>query len=1147
MRNVLYFMGFVLVWTSSLGQSTQVTPTTTQNYIHKITYKKGYQESALGSVPGNDKIETISYFDGLGRPVQSIAVRQGGKDAFYMDTDLITPVVYDAYGRQVKEYLPFAASTNTGRYDGNAVVNTHNYYLNNYGSELDAIGSNPYSEKELESSPLNRILKQAAPGKSWKLGSNNEVKFDYQTNITNEVRLFTVTLTYANKTYTPILGVSTLNNGYYVAGELYKNITKDENWKTIDGVNKTTEEFKDKQGRVVLKRTYNATQKHDTYYVYDDFGNLTYVLPPLMEASTAIITTINSQLSELGYQYRYDHRNRLVEKKIPGKDWEYIVYDKLDRPVLTQDGNLKLQNNWLFTKYDVFGRVAYTGLMTLAISRTTLQDEVNVTSSQWVTKTSATTIAGTTVYYSNSAYPVNNISELYTINYYDDYGFDNDGLTVPGTTAYGTTTAAVKGLPTGSKVRVLGTSNWITSVTGYDQHKQAIWSASKNNYLGTTDIIESELQTMTAWLTKSKTTHKKTGKTDIVTIDTFTYDHSGKLLTHNQKINTHLDQTIAVNEYDALGQLVRKKVGGVTGGTTLQVVDYTYNIRGWLKGINDVNNLGSTDLFGFKLNYNTVNYGATPLYNGNIAETAWRTANTDKSLKWYKYGYDNLNRITSGIDNTADTRYSLSSVVYDKNGNITNLSRRGHTNTGATTFGVMDNLSYTYQLNSNKLTIVSDAGNDTFGFKDDHIGTGADTTIDYTYDVNGNMKTDTNKGITNITYNHLNLPTLVTMTGGTISYIYDATGVKQRKIVSTGATTDYAGNYVYENNTLQFFNQPEGYVEPNGSGWKYVYQYKDHLGNIRLSYKDISTTSTPSLQLVEENNYYPLGLTHKGYNTAINGTHHKYMFGGKEFDESFQTLNTYDFGARNYDPALGRWMNVDPLAEKYPSISPYAYVANNPIMFIDPDGREIVIPKSLKGSERRQIMRNLGKLTNDKLGYNKSTGQVTVGKQRIGNKTSGTTLVTNLISSSKTTTIVVGAEGSGNSAKADSRTSTGIVDWTNAKNGTGDNATVSFDPTANPDIPTGDPKTGNVSGAKRPNQIGLGHELIHADHINNGDVDFTQTTHTYNDANGTPTTQTVINEELRTVGLQGVKAGDVTENNLRKEQRQTRKKQRGAY
>jgi RHS repeat-associated protein len=143
---------------------------------------------------------------------------------------------------------------------------------------------------------------------------------------------------------------------------------------------------------------------------------------------------------------------------------------------------------------------------------------------------------------------------------------------------------------------------------------------------------------------------------------------------------------------------------------------------------------------------------------------------------------------------------------------------------------------------------------------------------------------------------------------------------------------------------LKFFNHPEGYVDASGSGYEYVYQYKDHLGNVRLSYKDISTTSTPVLEIQKETNYYPFGLSHKGYNTTVNSTNaaEKYLFGGKELqddDVSGNKLDWYDFGARNYDAALGRWMNVDPLADQFPKVTPYNYAFNNPLSFIDMDGR----------------------------------------------------------------------------------------------------------------------------------------------------------------------------------------------------------------
>ncbi|WP_062062973.1 RHS repeat-associated core domain-containing protein [Aquimarina longa] len=207
------------------------------------------------------------------------------------------------------------------------------------------------------------------------------------------------------------------------------------------------------------------------------------------------------------------------------------------------------------------------------------------------------------------------------------------------------------------------------------------------------------------------------------------------------------------------------------------------------------------------------------------------------------------------------------------------------------------------------------------------------------------MTIDRNKGITGITYNHLNLPTTVTINNskhtGTISYIYDATGAKLKKIATEGGSlteTAYAGNFVYKNGTLEFFNHPEGIVEKEADGYKYVYQYKDHLGNIRLSYKDADKDGTiTTSEIVEEKNYYPFGLQHKGYNNTISGRKHNYGFNGKEEQDELG-LEWLDFSARNYDPALGRWMNLDPLAEAMRRHSPYNYAFDNPIYFIDPDG-----------------------------------------------------------------------------------------------------------------------------------------------------------------------------------------------------------------
>ncbi|WP_281234909.1 RHS repeat domain-containing protein [Flavobacterium gelatinilyticum] len=197
------------------------------------------------------------------------------------------------------------------------------------------------------------------------------------------------------------------------------------------------------------------------------------------------------------------------------------------------------------------------------------------------------------------------------------------------------------------------------------------------------------------------------------------------------------------------------------------------------------------------------------------------------------------------------------------------------------------------------------------------------------------MISDANKNITAITYNHLNLPLKITFgTAGNIVYLYNAAGQKVQKTVSetgkTAITTDYLGGYQYENGVLKFFPTAEGYAEPSGSSYRYIYQYKDHLGNIRISYDK-------TLAIKEENNYYPFGLKQEGYNTVKTGVENKYKYNGKERQDELR-LGMYDYGARNYDSALGRWMNVDPLAEVSRRWTPYNYAYNNPVINVDPDG-----------------------------------------------------------------------------------------------------------------------------------------------------------------------------------------------------------------
>ncbi|CAL2093750.1 RHS repeat-associated core domain-containing protein [Tenacibaculum sp. 190524A02b] len=934
-----------------------------ENYVFSRTYQSPLKNT--NDIRSNrDVIEQITYFDGLGRAKQSIGIKQSPNKK-----DIVTHIGYDDLGRQDKEFLPFVGTNSTGAIVKGTSANyveglTQAYYATEYPNDFSTSGQpvNAYSQKLLEDSPLSRVLKQAAPGHDWRLGAGHEIEFDYQTNSDADgVKLFTVTTSESNGVFVPFLEGGTTN---YAAGKLYKTITKDENHDGTASKLHTTEEYKNKEGQVILKRTFASTssateEAHDTYYIYDDFGNLTYVLPPkvVISDNSGVSST---ELSELCYQYKYDYRNRLAEKKIPGKEWEYIVYDKLDRPVLTQDANLRTTKNWLFTKYDELGRVILTGK--------TWDDAPYYDIQSWIASSfprnassrtsNYTTIDSKKIYYNyTQSYPSGTSIELHTVNYYDTYVDLPTGLGASITTYYNqTSTGNTKGLATVNKVRVLGTNDWIHTVTYYDEKARPIYVYSKNDYLQTIDIVESKLDFVGKVL-ETKTTHKKIGKDDIVTLDVFSYDHAGRMTKQTQQINSQATETIVANTYDELGQLKSKEVGGTS--SPLQTVDYSYNVRGWLKNINEDSNANDNDLFNFSLYYNDVTDVNKRLYNGNIAQTSWNSLTVNPSgnpkSTQYSYTYDALNRIIGAIDNTG--RYNLGGfdasgtlttpITYDKNGNILSLLRKGHLTADVSSFGTMDNLTYTYDA-GNKLEKVTDTATSNEGFKD-----GTNTGDDYSYDANGNLIQDLNKKINRIFYNHLNLPTQVYFKDGkrglgSITYTYDATGAKLRKVVSQGrsiTTTDYAGNQIYENNNLQFFNHPEGYITPVNNEFKYVYQYTDHLSNVRLSYIDNNKDGviTPSTEIIEESNYYPFGLKHKGYNNNVsslgNSTAQKFKYNGVEYEESLG-LNLYEMEFRSYDPAIGKFNGIDPVTH-YSQGTSVAF-DNNPVFWADPSGADSI-------------------------------------------------------------------------------------------------------------------------------------------------------------------------------------------------------------
>ena len=642
---------------------------------------------------------------------------------------------------------------------------------------------------------------------------------------------------------------------------------------------KTTDEdlnvsytFTDKMGHVVLSRQMKGSETHDTYYVYDDKSNLCFVLQPMYQSL--------ANLDLYAFQYKYDGRNRCIWKKLPGAGYMEMVYDNADRLVFSQDGNQRAltSGNWTYYKYDGLNRLTEQG-----------------------TCTNKVTTSGTNVLVQH---------------FYDSYafrsqaGFNNSNFPDDAS-------GNGKGALTASVATVLGSSNKIYTAYYYDI-KGRVVKTVQSNPLGGYDVAAT-VYTFTNKPATVTHTHTASGKTTRTEVYTYSYDHADRLLKVEHTLGgTKI--TLADYAYDNLGRLQSKSLHG----SATNKLTYAYNVRGWLTGI-------SGSKFTQNLYYNTGT--GTAKYNGSISSMTWKAGN-ESTIRGYKFTYDGLSRLmnatygeTAGI-NTNTNRFSENVTGYDKNGNIKTLQRYGQT--AASSYGLIDNLTFT--LGGNLLSRVDDAAaasayNGGFEFKD-----GVKQANEYTYDSNGNLTKDLNKGISNISYNCLNLPSAVTFSdGSTIVYTYAADGAKLKtvhKIGGTTTTTDYCGNVIYENGVQKLLLTEEGYVTL--SDGKYHYYLKDHQGNNRVVINQSGTVE-------EANHYYPFGGVF-----ASSGNVQPYKYNGKEYDGK-KGLNWYDYGARHYDAALGRFTTNDRFSEKYHSLSPYQYGANNPVNTIDINGDSLLI------------------------------------------------------------------------------------------------------------------------------------------------------------------------------------------------------------
>lgn len=494
------------------GCTSSKMPVRINRYFENLNWVRKYDlrdstvsESEVRNTHAAKAFKETTYFDGLGRLNQVVAMH-----ASPTGKSIITPIAYDELGREAKNYLPYHDDLNDFhffRIDG--ISKQSLYYQNKFS---DSLG---YFHNEFKNDPLKRISKTASPGAPWKMGSGKEIKFEERPNISTDfVRLFTI-----NSSGLPV------TNSFYAPGELWVKITKDEH-------DRIFQVFTNKQGQLILKKdqgpdfpTYegNANGWLETYYIYDDFGNQRVVIPPqaisILHGKNDFSFSANLQLlNELAYQYKYDKRQRLIEKKLPGKGWEYFIYDLQDRIVGTQDANLRINNEWIYSKYDALGRLIMTGKTVDSRNR----EEITA----GITGTNNSVLGGTSTPSCTGGWPSNegNVLSAY---YYDSYellgGFNYQKPT--GHPDYHEASGNVHGLLTAKKTKNLANNQFFTMLIYYDRQARMIQQIDSHQLNG-------EIKTSTKYNFENQTTESVTEITGNQTTKIkrrYVYNNAGEL------------------------------------------------------------------------------------------------------------------------------------------------------------------------------------------------------------------------------------------------------------------------------------------------------------------------------------------------------------------------------------------------------------------------------------------------------------------------------------------------------------------------------------------------------------------------------------------------------------------------------------------
>lgn len=906
------------------------------------------------SVDGNVRTNTvIQYYDGLGRPNEQIAV-----GAAPYKNDLVSTTTYDGLHRATKQWLPIPMASE-GQFTDIATVQQQ---------AQKVLDNRPFTETLYENSALDRVIGQKRPGESYE---DHPSTSKFEVAAERDIRIYTV------------IEGSLKPRDCYPAYTLFKTTTKDEDGKGSVSV------FTDKLGRKIMEERSGSR----TYFVYDDLGRLCFVLPnlPKNKFTSGEYDKERIPLRQTAYCYDYDARGNMIYKRLPGCEPIYMVYDVMGQLVLKQDGNQRVKNKWLLYSYDELGRSTYTAEITMQTDWRALVDKF---ANEWQVEDKALSVLGID----------KSGLRMLTENYYDNYDYIpsillGEDLRYKNKSDFGEMYDNAKGLLTGTLAYNLSEPGYEATSYYYDAKGRVVQSHSMHHYENKDGIVclNGGIDTYTKY-NFDETVAKQYTYTENAAIGltcelySYTYDHAGRPKEVRYKRDDRDEVLLSAFSYDRMGNLAQNLLHNSS-----DTIRYSYDTRNMLTEAQNRH-------FSEKLYYADIPSGALPnpnvtkCYNGNIS--AMSVGNEDDGFTSFLNTYDEQNRLTASFTH-AGAMGTGEHYSYDDAGNIMSLKRH--------TYGhLYDDLSFYYGNEGNQLLSVTNEGESADMYNIVEFPKSApESDMPMSYDANGNLIRDAYRDISIIKYNILNLPdTIQFKTGHQIVNHYNAFGKKYKTIdyintIQGEASYNDVVHYSLESykglNVAPFdycitdykggvIAKTEKYSDKttcsrtvyNATGFSrgstYYHYIKNHLGSICAVVSDKG-------DVVQSTMYLASGVPAE---ESFGRNVQPFLYNGKEYITAHE-LNEYDSQARRYYATIMRATTIDPLAEKYYHISPYAWCNNDPVNRFDPDGRHNYRHDRKTGDfvlqeETKDDFDQIGKYK-----YNKKTGEYEPKKDNDGN------------------------------------------------------------------------------------------------------------------------------------------------------------------